>query len=316
MLETIPRTEDTVVKEKFVERYKSLLGNKYDEFIKYSFSYIRKTVRVNTLKIGVSNLKKQFSDDWNMLQVPWCKEGFWVDYKREKRFDIGNTPEHQLGYIYVQDAASMIPAVVLQPKPGEKILDMCAAPGSKTTQIAQYMNNTGVVIANDPNSKRLAALGINLSRCGVSNTVITHQQGTFYRKLEFDRVLVDAPCSATGTIRKSLKSLAMWSPGLVRKMVSIQKQLIEAGFLALKKGGVMVYSTCTLEPEEDEGMVSYLLNRHSNAQLQEIKLDINRSESITSFEKVDFNPEVKKCLRIYPQDNNTEGFFIARIKKL
>ncbi|NQU98610.1 RsmB/NOP family class I SAM-dependent RNA methyltransferase [Candidatus Woesearchaeota archaeon] len=315
MLETIPRTEDLEIKEKFVERYKALLGKDYNKFMKYSFAYIRKAIRVNTLKISINKLKKRFSKDWNMEQVPWCKEGFWVKFKKEKRFDIGNTPEHQLGYIYVQDAASMIPAIVLDPKPGERVLDMCAAPGSKTTQLSQYMKNKGVLIANDSNGKRLAALGINLRRCGVSNVVITHQQGNYYRKLEFDRVLVDAPCSATGTIRRSLKALSMWSPGLVRKMAGIQKQLIEAGFLALKKGGTMVYSTCTQEPEENEAMVSYLLKKHKDAKLEEIKLNIKKSKPILKFENLKINPEVKKCLRIYPFDNNTEGFFVAKIKK-
>jgi len=314
MPETIPKNVE--IKEKFVERYKELLGKDYDEFMKYSLSYIRKTIRVNTLKVSVEKLKKQFSKDWNMTKVPWCKEGFWVKHKHEKRFDIGNTPEHQLGYIYVQDAASMIPVVVLDPKSNEIILDMCAAPGSKTTQIAQHMNNKGLLIANDILGKRLSALGINLQRCGVSNTIITQQQGNYYRKMEFDRVLVDAPCSASGTIRKSFKALSMWSPGFVRKMAGIQRQLIEAGFLGLKKNGVMVYSTCSLEPEEDEAVVSYLLNKYPNAKLEEIKLDIKRSKPVLEFENLEINPEVKKCLRIYPQDNDTEGFFVAKIRKL
>ncbi|MFH1590025.1 MAG: RsmB/NOP family class I SAM-dependent RNA methyltransferase [archaeon] len=316
MLEPIPKAVDIEIKDSFVERYKELLGKDYDKFMKYSFSYIRKTIRVNTLKTTVAKIKKSMSKDWKLTAVPWCKEGFWIEYKVGKRFDIGNTPEHQLGHIYVQDAASMIPAIVLDPKPGERVLDMCAAPGSKTTQIAQYMNNKGVLVANDSNGKRLSALGINMQRCGVSNTIITHQQGSYYRKLEFDKILVDAPCSATGTIRRSMKSLAMWSPGLVRKMCSIQKPLIEAGFMGLKKGGTMVYSTCTQEPSENEGMVSWLLSRHPDVKLEEIKLDIKKNKPIMEFEGEKFNPEVKKCLRIYPFDNDTEGFFIAKIKKL
>ncbi|MFH1771118.1 MAG: RsmB/NOP family class I SAM-dependent RNA methyltransferase [archaeon] len=315
MLEPIPKSVDIEIKDSFIERYKELLGKDYNHFMKYSFSYIRKTIRVNTLKISILDLKKKMSDDWKLEQVPWCKEGFWIEYKHGKRFDIGNTPEHQLGYIYVQDAASMIPAVVLNPKPGERVLDMCSAPGSKTTQLAQYMENKGVLVANDSNGKRLAALGINLQRCGVTNTIITHQQGSYYRKLEFDKVLVDAPCSATGTIRRSFKSLSMWSPGLVRKMCSLQKPLIEAGFLALKKGGTMVYSTCTQEPLENEGMVSWLLSRHKDAKLEEINLDIKKGKAITEFEGEKFSPEVKKTLRIYPFNNDTEGFFIAKIRK-
>ncbi|MFC2135700.1 NOL1/NOP2/sun family putative RNA methylase [Bacteroidota bacterium] len=315
MHETIPKAKNVTVKDKFRERYENILGDEYEKFIEYSMKYIRKAIRVNTLKISVAELKKKFSSEWKLTPVPWCKEGFWIEHRHEKRFDIGNTPEHQLGQIYVQDPASMIPVVVLDPKPGELVLDMCSAPGSKTTQIAQYMGNKGLIVANDVLGKRLSALGINLQRCGVHNTIITQQQGNYYRKLEFDKVLVDAPCSATGTIRKSFKALSMWSPGFVRKMANIQRQLIEAGFLALKKGGVMVYSTCTQEPEENERTVTHLLERHPDAEVLEIKLNIKKSRPILKFEDLVISPEVKKCLRIYPQDNDTEGFFVAKIRK-
>jgi|FLOH01.1.fsa_nt_gi tRNA (cytosine49-C5)-methyltransferase len=315
MLEKIPRTDDLEIKDLFVKRYKNLLGDRYDKFMEYSFAYIRKTIRINTLKSSISQVKESLSKEWNLMPVPWCEEGFWIEYRDEKRFDIGNTPEHQLGMIYVQDAASMIPPIVLNPEPGDSVLDMCAAPGSKTTQLAQYMKNQGVLIANDSNGKRLAALGINMTRCGVSNAIITQQQGNYYRQLDFDKVLVDAPCSATGTIRRSLKALTMWSPGIVRKMAGIQRQLIQAGFMALKPGGTMVYSTCTQEPEENEANVSFLLEKFPDAKLEEIKLNIKRSDAVLEFEGQKFNPEVKKCLRIYPQDNDTEGFFVAKIMK-
>ncbi|HJX05539.1 MAG TPA: NOL1/NOP2/sun family putative RNA methylase [Candidatus Nanoarchaeia archaeon] len=321
-LETIPDSSKFEVKEKFAEHYKQLLGSRYDEFIKYSTSYIRKSIRVNTLKIGVNELVKRLGKNWSLAQVAWCREGFWIDYKaeiaEEKRYDIGNTLEHQLGYIYVQDAASMIPPVVLEPKPGELVLDMCSAPGSKASQIAAMMENKGLLISNDTKGDRLKALGINLQRMGVSNVLITQMLGHRFRKasLRFDKVLVDAPCSGTGTIRRSLRTLTMWSPDLVRKMAADQKQLVASGFEALKPGGVMVYSTCTMEPEEDEGIVSWLLDNYKNARAEEIKLDIKRSPAILEFNGEKYNPEVAKCLRIWPQDNDSEGFFVARIKKL
>ena len=133
--------------------------------------------------------------------------------------------------------------------------------------------------------------------------------------MEFDKILVDAPCSGSGTIRRSLKVLRMWSPGLVHKMAGIQRQLIESAFIALKEGGEMVYSTCTQEPEENEAIVSHLLNKYPNAELLDIELDIVRSKPILKFDKLDINPKVKKCLRIYPFDNDTEGFFVAKIRK-
>ncbi|MBN2458680.1 NOL1/NOP2/sun family putative RNA methylase [Candidatus Woesearchaeota archaeon] len=322
MLEKIPDSEKIEIKEGFAQRYKELLGDRYDEFIDYSFAYIRKSIRVNILKAEVKEVAKRMQKNWALTPIPWCKEGSWIDYRAEaaedKRFDIGNTLEHQLGYIYVQDAASMIPPVVLEPKAGEVVLDMCSAPGSKASQIAAMMQNKGLLIANDLQSDRLKALGINLQRTGASNALITQVPGYKFSKLKvrFDKVLVDAPCSGTGTIRRSLKTLAMWSPHLVKRMAADQKQLIDSGFEALKAGGTMVYSTCTMEPEEDEAVVSWLLNNHKDAKLEEIKLDIKRSPAILEFGGEKYNPEVRKCLRIWPQDNDSEGFFVAKIRKI
>ncbi|MBW2967928.1 tRNA methyltransferase, partial [Candidatus Woesearchaeota archaeon] len=174
----IPSAVDMQFKEKFVERYSALTD--IDAFKEYSFSYLRKSIRVNTLKIGVEELVARVSDEWKLKAVPWCKEGFWIEHRgegEEKRWDVGNMLEHQLGYVYVQEAASQIPPIVLGPKPGERVLDMCAAPGSKTTQMAALMKNKGVLVANDVEGVRLAALGINLQRCGVLNVITTQMHG-------------------------------------------------------------------------------------------------------------------------------------------
>ena len=312
----IPDSE-ALIKDSFREHYMELLGKDYDKFMESSLSFIRKSIRVNTLKVPIAKLKKRLEDKWELEQVPWCKEGFWITHKTEKRFDIGNLLEHPIGYIYVQDAASMIPPVVLDPKPGELVLDMCAAPGSKTTQMAMYMKNKGIIVANDLQTDRIKALAINLERCGVSNTILTQMNANAFRNrgIEFDKVLVDAPCSGTGTIRRSLKILKMWSPNLVKKMAGIQKSLIETGFRVLKPGGIMVYSTCTQEPKENEAIVSHLLDKFSDAKIEKINLKINRSKPILKFRDLKINPAVKDCLRIYPQDNDSEGFFVAKITK-
>lgn len=304
------------LKPEFEERYSSLLGSEnFNCFKDYSSRYIRKSIRVNTLKISVDNLKKRLEKDWILEQVPWCNEGFWIKYRHGDRFDIGNLPEHQLGYIYVQDAASMIPPVVLLPEKKDIVLDCCAAPGSKTSQLAQYMDNNGLIIANDSQGKRLSALGINLQRCGVHNAIITKMDAARFPLKGFDKILVDAPCSGTGTIRRNYKIADMWSPGLVGRMVSDQKKLVQRAFEALKSGGVLVYSTCTLEPEENEGVVSWLLDKYPEADIGDINLDINRSAAIVSFDKKEYDKRVSKCLRIYPQDNDSEGFFVAKIIK-
>ncbi|MBN2111734.1 RsmB/NOP family class I SAM-dependent RNA methyltransferase [Candidatus Woesearchaeota archaeon] len=312
----MPNAGEIEFKKQFVERYSKL--TEFDDFKRYCLAFLRRSIRVNTLKISIKELKKRLEKDWKLEQIPWCREGFWIEHKREDRRDIGNLIEHSLGYFYVQEAVSMIPPLVLDPKPGETVLDMCAAPGSKASQIAQYMKNKGVLVANDYKGIRLAPLGINMQRMGITNSVLTLMDANWFAKsgLEFDRILLDAPCSGTGTIRKSLKTLRIWNSGMIKKISYDQRRLAETAFSILKKGGTMVYSTCSLEPEEDEGVVSLLLENHPDAKLEEISLGIKRSHAIEEFEGVRYNPEVKKCLRLWPQDNDTEGFFVAKIKKV
>ncbi|MBT7903059.1 RsmB/NOP family class I SAM-dependent RNA methyltransferase [Candidatus Woesearchaeota archaeon] len=297
-------------KPKMIERYSKLTD--IEVFKKYSCSYLRKSLRVNTLKKSVAEIKERLEKNFKLEPIPFCKEGFWV---YGERTDLGNLLEHTLGYVYIQEAASMIPPVVLDPKPGELVLDMCAAPGSKTTQIGCQMRNKGFIVANELTWQRIMALGLNVQRCGLTNYSITNMKGQKIPNLEFDKVLIDAPCSASGTIRKSASPVITWNPKTIQKISKIQKELMEHGFNILKPGGVLVYSTCTLEPEENEEVVDFLLKKFDNARVEEIELDINRSPAIVEFEGAVYSDEVKKCLRIWPQDNDTEGFFIAKIRK-
>ena len=135
------------------------------------------------------------------------------------------------------------------------------------------------------------------------------------RGVEFDKILIDAPCSGTGTIRKSLKTLRIWNENMIKRLAITQKKLIENAFSLLKPGGAMVYSTCTLEPQENEGVVSFLLDKHCNVKTVPIKIRIKKREPITRFEGTEYNPGVKNALRIWPQDNDTEGFFVCKIIK-
>jgi NOL1/NOP2/sun family putative RNA methylase len=303
-------------KPAFKARYEKLTN--WEVFSTISKTFLRRSVRINTLKRSIKEVKARLEKQgWQLTPVPWCKEGFWVKHKTG-RLDIGNTVEHQLGYYYIQEAASMLPPLALDPQPGETILDMCAAPGSKTTQIAQYMKGEGMLLANDYQGIRLQPLGINLQRMGVRNAIITLGEGRHYAKshIEFDRILVDAPCSGTGTIRKSLKTIGMWNPHAIRRLNGQQRQLLETAFKIVKKGGIVVYSTCSLEPEEDEEVVSWLLDKYPDALLQEIKLTgLKTSPTVKEFEGKHYHKDISKCLRIWPQDNDSEGFFVAKIKK-
>jgi len=317
-VKSIPNQDNIVFKQGFVERYSQLTD--FNAFKDAALKFLRRSIRVNTLKISVKELKSRLENDWILEEVPWCKEGFFIEHRGEgdeKRRDVGNLVEHALGYVYIQEAASMIPPIVLNPLPNELVLDMCAAPGSKTTQIAAMMQNKGIIIANDYKGIRLAPLSLNVQRMGITNCIITLTNGQGFKKkgIMFDKILVDAPCSGTGTIGKSLKTLRIWNPKTITKLARTQKQLIETAFNILKPGGVMVYSTCSLEPEENEGVISYLLNKFDNAETMPIELNIKRSKPITEFNNELYHEDVKHCLRLWPQDNFTEGFFVCKIRK-
>ncbi|MBI4010170.1 MAG: NOL1/NOP2/sun family putative RNA methylase [Candidatus Aenigmarchaeota archaeon] len=316
-MRTIPfhNFNEIIFKPKFIERYSKLTD--WESFKQCSLSFLNRSIRVNTLKISVKELKERLEENWTLEHIPWCREGFLIEHAKKERRDIGNLIEHSLGYFYLQEAASMIPPIVLEPKSHEVVLDIAASPGSKTTQIAQYMENKGILIANDYTIDRMKPLTINLQRCGVSNAIITLMEGQWLKKsgIGFDKVLVDAPCSGTGTIRKSVKTVYIWNPDMVKRLSITQKQLIETGFNLLKENGTLVYSTCSLEPEENEEVVDFLINKYENAKLEEIKLNLRRSPAILEFEKKGYSNEIKKCLRIWPQDNDTEGFFVANVRK-
>jgi len=312
----IPDAAKYVFKQDFVDRYSKLTD--WDTFKKYSLSFLRKSIRVNTLKISVKECVNSIEKKgWKLTPIPWCSEGFWIEHT--DRRDVGNLWEYHLGYFYVQESASMIPPLVLCPQLHESVLDMAASPGSKTTQIAAMMENTGVLVANDYKSDRLAALGMNVQRVGATNVIITLMSGQGMRNMAFDKILLDAPCSGTGTIGKSLKTIMMWNPTMVNRLSHQQSQLLENAWTLLKPGGTLVYSTCTLEPPEDEGVISAFLTEHTDAALDVIKESelpgLKRSSAVLSFNGDMYHPDVKHCLRIWPQDNYTEGFFVARLKK-
>ena len=256
-------------------------------FLETSLKPLRKTVRVNTLKTNVQEIKKRMK----LEPIPWGDTGFFTE-----GYGIGNTLEHYLGYIYLQGAASMIPPIVLNPKRNEIVLDMCASPGSKTSQMAAMMENTGLIVANDNAMERLKPLTLNLQRCGVSNTVLTQMEGRWFKEMEFDKILVDAPCSGIGTIRKSFKTIEMWNPNFSRKMCGIQKQLLSTAIPMLKEDGVLVYSTCTLEPEEDEGVVDAILQRHPELELEKISIEIKHGDAVEEFEGKHYSSEIKNAL--------------------
>ena len=305
------------IKEEFERRHRIILGDDYENFAKILRKLLPASFRINTLKVDRDEMLKRFeSYGWNLKQVPFYKDG--VIFEGRKPLVLGNTIEHFLGYIYIQETASMIPPVVLDPQEDEVILDMAAAPGSKTTQIAQMMNNNGALIANEKILPRLASLRTNIQRCGVTNAVITWMDGKAFREkgLKFDKILLDAPCTGTGAIMKSPKTLKTWSVDASKMSSNIQKQLLQSAVECLKEDGTLVYSTCSLEPEENEENIDWAI-RKLGVKVEKIKIEGFKTRSgITSWDGDELDPQVSNCVRIYPQDNNFEGFFVSKLKKV
>jgi len=310
-------------KEGFVARMEALLGKaEAEKFFEISYTKTPTSIRVNTLKISVDDLKKRLEDyGWKIRQPFEEFPEVMVIESKLNPGEIGKTKEHLMGYYYVQEISSMLPMLALQPKPGEIILDLCASPGSKTTQAAAMMNNEGTIIANELNMGRIGILNSNLERCGVMNTIVTRKEGgalcnRFLKKsqMRFDKILVDAPCSGEGTLRKSPRTFEIWNINMIKKIAGVQKQLAIAAFKLLKVGGEMIYSTCTLAPEEDEMIVNHLIENF-DLELEQIKLPLKFRCGVCEWEGKKLSSEVKKCLRLYPQDNDTDGFFVSKIVK-
>lgn len=311
-------------KENFVKRMESLIGKAgAKEFFDISYTKTPSSIRCNTLKISVKELKTRLENYGWKLRQPFAKFPEVMIIKSVlKPGELGKTKEHLLGYYYVQEISSMLPMLALQPKEGDFVLDLCSSPGSKTTQAAAMMNNGGTIIANEISLGRIGILNSNLERCGVANTIVTRKEGValcerFLKKTQFrfDKILVDAPCSGEGTLRKSPRTLEMWNINMIKKIAGTQRRLAEAALKILKAGGTMIYSTCTLAPEENEMIIDGLIKKF-DIEVKQLKLPLKFRAGICEWEGKELSGECNKCLRLYPQDNNTDGFFVTKIKKL
>ncbi|RLB07805.1 MAG: tRNA methyltransferase, partial [Deltaproteobacteria bacterium] len=237
----------------------------------------------------------------------------------EEPFPLGKSLSHFIGNIYIQDLSSMLPPLLLDPEGNELVLDIAAAPGSKTTQMAALMKNKGCIVANEPSARRVSFLCYNLGRMGVVNTIVVKEWGNRLGRIyleSFDRVLIDPPCSALGTIRSSPEVTRWWTLRRSEKLVHIQRDLLISGIKALKKGGTLVYSTCTIVPQENEGVIAEVLKRYP-VEVEPLCLNGFKTRAgLRSFEGRQFPSELERCLRIYPHENPGEGFFLAKLRKL
>lgn len=328
----------------FVERMQKLLtGEDLENYWKISKIDAVNSIRCNTLKISPNELKEKLEKNNNwILSQPWIDhpEIIIIEGKKptghEKEIlindnlaklapgELGRSLEHMLGYFYVQELSSLLPVIAMSPKEGELYLDICAAPGSKTTQAGAKMNNKGTIIANEMSMDRMRILASNLERCGVTNTIITRKEGqALMKKLEkanfpkFDKILVDAPCSGEGTLRSSPKTFLMWNIKTVKYLSKVQKQLFKESFEQLKVGGELLYSTCTHSPEENEEVVDAMLKEFNDSiEIIPVKLPLKTRDGITEWNGKKYDERVKLSQRLYPQDNNTEGFFVSKFRRI
>ncbi len=311
------------MKPLFEERIKTLLPDKEDfkKFSEIIHTDPKNFIRCNTLKMQPEALLKRLKERWNVKQpFPKHQEIMLIDQELGPG-ELGNALEHLLGYYYIQEVSSMLSVIALNPQPGDFILDVAASPGSKTTQMAAKMENKGTLIANDVKLDRIMILATNLEKNGVTNCIITKNDGVSLcqrlakSQFKFDKILLDAPCSGEGTLRSSPKTFLMWNPKMIKNFAGLQKKLFANAVKCLKVGGSIVYSTCTHAPEEDEGVVQFALS-HFPLKIESIQLPLKCRPGISSWEGESFSQDVQKACRIYPQDNDSEGFFVAKFTLL
>jgi tRNA (cytosine49-C5)-methyltransferase len=311
-------------KPQYIERIKLLLKDEEDVrlFFETAKTSPKKSIRANTLKISPQKLKERLEKmGWKILQpFPEYPAAMIIDSELQPG-ELGKAYDHLLGYYYSQEMTSMMPILALAPKPGEFLLDLCAAPGSKTSQAAAFMENKGTIIANDLNIGRISILSANLEKLGITNTIVTRHSGVelcskFQKiKMKFDKVLVDAPCSGEGNLRTSPNTLLAWSEGLLNNLSKKQKHIASSALGVLNTGEEMIYSTCSYAPEENELVIQYLLDHH-DIEILPISLPIKTRPGITEWKGQKLSEELKKCARIYHHDNDMEGFFVCKIKKI
>jgi NOL1/NOP2/sun family putative RNA methylase len=296
-----------------LERYEPLVDD-VGAFLAACERPLPSVVRVNSIETSTERAVAALEDegiavdpvDWHdgLLRLPADQPG-------------ANWP-YVHGWLHGQEEVSAVPAEVLDPQPGERVWDSCAAPGSKTTQLAALMDDTGRVVATDDNIGRISALRSNAERLGVTNTAITHEDARNHSLKpfdmeEYDRALVDAPCSCEGTIRKNPDTLEDWSMDHVEGIAGAQKGILRRAVQVTREGGTVVYSTCTFAPEENEAVLDYVLDEEE-CRVVDYEFPLDAAEGVTEWQGETFDPQVATAKRIYPHHNDTGGFFCAKLE--
>ena len=312
----------------FAERMRVMLGADFEAFCESYAKDAHPSLRVNTLKLTADELRE--AAPFVGEPVPWQKNGFYYAADGETR--PGKHPLHEAGAYYIHEASAMLPGSLCPPKPGEKVLDLCAAPGGKATQLAAALCGEGLLVANEIHPTRAGILSQNMERMGVRNAVVTNATPAELAKkfpVFFDKIVVDAPCSGEGMFRKEADAVTMWSPENVALCAARQGEILEEAAKMLRAGGYLVYSTCTFAPAENEGAVLDFLSRHPEFEVvpsEEAAVAESREKGLLdggNYEWVDsyehYPPEllaqVQNAYRVFPHHCDGEGHFAVLLRK-
>ncbi len=298
--------------EKFAERMKKLLGGEYDDFEKAMSEPAVRGLRVNLIKSTPEALLSR--NTLSLSAIPYCDNAFFEDGCEK----IGQTPEHHAGEIYVQDPGAMAPLSALEIKRGWRVLDLCAAPGGKSSQAAERIGNEGFILSNEYVPKRAKILVGNFERLGIKNAMVTSLDTAEFKKYfdsHFDLVILDAPCSGEGMFRKNAEAISEWSEENVIISAKRQSEILENATSLVKGGGYLIYSTCTFSLEENEMQIDEFLSRHPEFSLEKCRdeLILASSDGI-NFEGAK-SGSLKFTRRFYPHKSRGEGQFLALMKK-
>jgi NOL1/NOP2/sun family putative RNA methylase len=294
--------------EFIVRRWLAFFGEEARQILEAMEKGVPKYIRVNTLKIGEEELLERLKERGFLLketEVPYCYEIV------EEPFSVGATPEYLMGYYYVMDKSSCIPPIELNPNPNELVVDFTASPGGKTTFLAQLMGNRGRLLAIEANPERIGPLVDNIHRMGVMNTAVIRMNATRFHELNIkaDKILLDAPCTGEGVIHKDPSRKTSRGEDDIRFCSSLQLDLLRSAIMSVKRGGVVVYSTCSMTPEENELVVSKVIDEF-DVYLEKVSYG---DDALTELPGLKLNPEIRKAKRLFPHKHRCSGFFIAKI---
>ncbi len=295
-----------------LERYEPLIDD-FEAFRAACERPLPSAVRVNTIKTTVERARRAMETaDMAVEAVDWHPGVFRLPDDQP-----GTNWPYVHGWLHGQEEVSALPAVVLDPQSGERVWDACAAPGSKTSQLAALMDDSGLVVATDNNLGRLSALRSNAERLGVTNLAVTVEDARHHSLKPFgdpyDRVLVDVPCSCEGTVRKNPDALDNWTLDHVQGISGVQKGILGRAIEVTREGGTVVYSTCTFAPEENEAVLQHALES-SPCRLVEFDCPLECTSGVTEWEEERFDDSMRRAKRIYPHHNDTGGFFCAKLE--